>query len=289
MMTEHERDERVTRAYRALGEETPPAALDAAILAASRRRGARWQVPLASAAALVLAVAVAVVVDREAPKENVPVAAAPPAPAPVPSEARPVESEKQADQAAKPLAEERVAASREVPEAEADRRDDLAKSEPAPASRSRVELSGRLDTQSVVVGQAAPKDEPPPSAPAESRESAPQPLRLESQVSTVGVRGTDHELLRERGVASGGLGPQAVPAPPAPPAASAASGFGGAVAGKRTADDESVETPEQWLERIAKLREAGRAKEADDALAAFRKRYPDYEIPKEMRERVLPR
>jgi len=69
-MTEHERDERVTQAYRALGEESPPAALDAAILAASRRRGGRWYVPVASAAALVLAVAVAVVVEREAPKES---------------------------------------------------------------------------------------------------------------------------------------------------------------------------------------------------------------------------
>jgi hypothetical protein len=49
------------------------------------------------------------------------------------------------------------------------------------------------------------------------------------------------------------------------------------------------ETPEQWLERIAKLRDAGRAREADESLAEFRKRYPDYRIPEKMRARVAPR
>jgi hypothetical protein len=57
-MTDPERDEKVTQAYRALGEEEPPRALDEAILAASRRRPARWRVPLSIAAVLVLAVGV---------------------------------------------------------------------------------------------------------------------------------------------------------------------------------------------------------------------------------------
>ena len=50
-----------------------------------------------------------------------------------------------------------------------------------------------------------------------------------------------------------------------------------------------AEPPEQWLKRIAELREAGRDREADESLAAFRRRYPDYEIPEAMRARVLPR
>jgi len=209
-MTEHERDERVTQAYRALGEESPPAALDAAILAASRRRGGRWYVPVASAAALVLAVAVAVVVEREAPKESdeARVALAPQVIAPAPGPARRAEAEKPADRAA--------------PEEKQDGRDDLAK-----LGRSR-------ETQSLA-------------------ESA------------------------------------ARPAAPAAEPASAASQVAGAVAGKRPAADEVMETPAQWLERIARLRDAGRTKEADDALAEFRRRYPGYEIPKAMRERVLPR
>jgi hypothetical protein len=49
------------------------------------------------------------------------------------------------------------------------------------------------------------------------------------------------------------------------------------------------ETPEQWLERIARLREAGKARAADQSLAEFRKRYPDYRVPEAMRARVAPR
>lgn len=49
------------------------------------------------------------------------------------------------------------------------------------------------------------------------------------------------------------------------------------------------ETPERWLERIAGLRKAGRDREADENLAEFRKRYPDYRIPEAMRARIAPR
>lgn len=38
-------------------------------------------------------------------------------------------------------------------------------------------------------------------------------------------------------------------------------------------------TPEAWLARIAELRKEGRRREADESLAEFRKRYPDYKIP----------
>lgn len=57
-MAETERDEKVAQGYRALGSEEPPRALDEAILAAARRRPARWRVPLSIAAVLVLAVGV---------------------------------------------------------------------------------------------------------------------------------------------------------------------------------------------------------------------------------------
>ena len=47
-----------------------------------------------------------------------------------------------------------------------------------------------------------------------------------------------------------------------------------------------AETPEQWLERIAKLRAEGKHDEADRALAEFRKRYPDFRIPEETLKKV---
>ena len=45
-------------------------------------------------------------------------------------------------------------------------------------------------------------------------------------------------------------------------------------------------SPEQWLERIAELRRQGRDKEADESLAEFRKRFPDYRIPQSMLEKI---
>jgi hypothetical protein len=79
----------------------------------------------------------------------------------------------------------------------------------------------------------------------------------------------------------------------APPAAQAAdraevAGSAGAsvAAGKLAA---TTETPEQWLERIAKLRADGQARAADESFAAFKRRFPDYRIPEAMRRRVAPR
>ena len=42
-------------------------------------------------------------------------------------------------------------------------------------------------------------------------------------------------------------------------------------------------TPEQWLEDIRRLNQQGKDKEAADALADFRKAYPDYRLPDDLR------
>lgn len=77
---------------------------------------------------------------------------------------------------------------------------------------------------------------------------------------------------------------------PAAPAADRAEVAGrpsaGTSVGKISAPPEAAE---QWLERIAKLRDAGKVREADESLAEFRRRYPDYRIPEAMRARVAPR
>ena len=44
-----------------------------------------------------------------------------------------------------------------------------------------------------------------------------------------------------------------------------------------------AEPPAQWLKRIVELRKEGKAKEADEELAKFRKRYPDYSLPAELK------
>jgi hypothetical protein len=47
-----------------------------------------------------------------------------------------------------------------------------------------------------------------------------------------------------------------------------------------TATEMRALSPEEWLKRIAQLREQGRHDEAEASLAAFKKRYPEYPIEK---------
>lgn len=49
-------------------------------------------------------------------------------------------------------------------------------------------------------------------------------------------------------------------------------------------DEAAAESPqaEAWLQRIKKLQQEGKQEEAKKELAAFRKKYPDYVIPKEL-------
>jgi hypothetical protein len=217
-MTDPDRDAGVSKRYRALGREEPPPELDAAILAASRRRHSRWAVPVSIAAVVVLAVGVTLRVQIEERKDA-----------------------------------EDIALSPRVMQA------------PAPADE--VARQSRRDSA------PAPAAAPPPVAP-ESRE---QPARE-------------------------AVAPRAAPAAPAPPivarkleapaeaAADRAEPAGRVSAGVAVGKISSApETPEQWLERIAKLREAGKARAAEQSLAEFRKRYPDYKMSEAMRARVAPR
>ena len=191
-MADPDRDARVSARYRALGREQPPPQLDAAILAASRRRHSRWVVPVSIAAVVVLAVGVTLRVQIEERKDA-----------------------------------EDIALSPRVMQ--------------APESRA----------------QAPPEAAAPPAAPAAA--AAPQ----------LGARKRE--------------APAEASADRAEPAGRASAGV---AAGKLSAPPQ---TPEQWLERIAKLRDAGQAREADESLAEFRKRYPDYRLSEAMRARVAPR
>lgn len=188
-MADPDRDAGVSKRYRALGREEPPPELDAAILAASRRRHSRWAVPVSIAAVVVLAVGVTLRVQIE-------------------------ESQKAEDVALAPKVME------------------------APASA-------------------------PPTAAQERRAAAAPATPLAAR-----------KLEAPAGVA-------AERAEPAAPASA------NVVAGRIS--PAAPETPEQWLERIARLREAGKAREADESLAEFRKRYPEYRMSEAMRARVAPR
>jgi resuscitation-promoting factor RpfA len=47
--------------------------------------------------------------------------------------------------------------------------------------------------------------------------------------------------------------------------------------------DALAQSPDQWLKRIVELRKEGKTKEAEEELAKFRKRYPDYPLPAELK------
>lgn len=50
------------------------------------------------------------------------------------------------------------------------------------------------------------------------------------------------------------------------------------------AESEATLSPEDWVKRILDLRKQGKVKEAEEELRKFRKRYPDYALPVELRE-----
>ncbi len=218
-MADPDRDVGVSERYRALGREEPPPELDAAILAAARRRRARWAVPVSIAAVVVLAVGVTLRVQIEERKDA-----------------------------------EQIALSPQVMQA------------PAPADE--LARQARRDAAPA----RAPAASPPPAAlesPARAAQEAPASRAQAAPEALVGARKRE--------------APAEAAADRAAPAGRASASV---AVGKISA---APETPEQWLERIAKLREAGKAREADASLAEFKKRYPDYKISEAMRARVAPR
>lgn len=265
-----ERDPKLSRAYRELGREEPPRALDDAILAAARRaerthpapllspgvgRPARerWTFPLAAAAVIMLAVGVVVHLQQEQPGiDGVQVAAekAPPALAPAPA----AEASRPAPQPEAPKPEETVIARAPASAKAAAPREQAAREEipKLAASEARGASAGPF-VQSPPAVASAPGPAPAPSA------AAPVPARkpMAMQRAEEGMRdradGAERQVVAE-------------------------------ATAKRSQD--AGETPEKWLERIAELRRAGRHEEADKALAEFRLRHPGYRIPEAMLEKV---
>lgn len=75
--------------------------------------------------------------------------------------------------------------------------------------------------------------------------------------------------------------PAAAPVPPASAEAAPAAGVGATGAVRADADASHAPTASEWLERIIKLRRAGRHDEADAELKRFRENYPQVTVPAE--------
>jgi hypothetical protein len=282
-------DDKLRRAYRQLASEEPSALIDAAILAqarARRPRFARWAGPVSIAAVLVLGIGVSLRMQLEqpgvetaapggSPEYPLPQSAVPEAPPAEP--ARPPAAD--ANIRALPDAKIKVAPAKPAPRPEM--------AAPAPEKKEGF----RLDRApaSAMAPAPPPAVSPPPAAtvpaPAAAPAFVPEPPRAA-------------EKERARAPAPAELGAAAAPqsrasasqAPAAPAAREEAMrDSAGALQKKSLNAMEADADPARELERIAKLREAGRHAEADKALEEFRKRHPDFRIPEAMWERVRPR
>lgn len=256
-----ERDPKLSQAYRELGGEEPPRALDDAILAAAHRaerthpapllspgvgRPARerWTFPLAAAAVIMLSVGVVMHLQLEQPGiDGIQLAPEKASPAPAPAPAPVAEASKPAPQPEAPKPEDTMIA----------RAPGAAKVEAAPPQPAREEIP-KLSGSEARGASAGPFVQAPPAV-----ASAPGPARkpMAMQRAEEGMR--DRADSAERQALS-------------------------EATAKRSQD--AGETPGKWLERIAELRRAGRHDEADKALAEFRQRYPGYRIPEAMLEKV---
>lgn len=277
-----EPDDRLDRAYRSLAREEPPASLDAQILAAARRAVARpslarrWGVAVSMAALLVLAVGVVLEMQYEEPGIET---SAPKAPVSVPAENSPRQEPASGSiQSAAPAASPEVRAQPE--------------SKPALAVPLKP-AEKKAKREAPATHEAPAMREAPQAFPA-----APAPVQSQGNLVQQAPRAQSAPVpQRESRAAATPPGAASAPMPAAPaaaeerfaaPAASMpkrSATTGGAAADRMTA----TTSPAAELEKIAKLREAGRDAEADRALEEFRKRYPDYRIDDAMWQRVKPR
>lgn len=295
--SDHDRlhDEELSRLYRESARDEPPAALDRLILDAARSEAAKagrpapgsrwrgWLAPVSLFATIVLTVALTLLVQEEREREEAKALSgqqAPAAPAVAPSAAPVAPAEKKgradASRAAEPaLAPERM------------ERTERTERLPRPGSRSsagRGEQERRRDDATVApLGKTLPEAFP---GAAKEEAAAPAPSRSqESVVSPPAAPATDSPP------------PPSAPAPPpmpsegkqkAAPAAGAATGAASELSRMRASRaepqaDKTVRPVVDWLEEIRALKKQGREREAQEALAQFRRAYPDYALPADLR------
>jgi len=256
-MADPEHDQDVSRRYRELGRDEPPPELDAKIRAEARRAVIAHPAPLVVptgrrtwyfpvAAAAVIVLAVAVTWQMEREQEDA--FAVSPQAASGPREEARSQEEPEKQQGAKE--QQRIAplAKRaEKPAAPAPFTPEPPAAAQAPAESATGTLSVPRDREEAY-GRRADRAR-------QERPSAADPAPAPQERPPAAAQAPQRELQRDSAVS--------------------------AVQGKL-----AEESPEQWLERIAQLRQQGRHEEADKALAEFRKRYPDYKMPEAMLEKV---
>jgi hypothetical protein len=245
-------DDAISRRYREGAREEPPASLDAAILAASRRavqagpRRNRWAMPVSIAAVLVLGIGVSLRMQMEQPGIETSVPSSSSAEYPMP----------QATEASPPVTPSPPSAA------------DATTQAPAPRAKEPPKALARADAPAAMQKRIKPADLPPEAAPA-AKPEAPAPAPFTDLAAQSAPAPAAAPARMQGGIAS--------PVPGARREASVALQGAAAVA---------KDPREAELERIARLRAEGNHDEADKALEAFRREHPQYRIPDAMRERI---
>ena len=277
-------DKDLSERYRAASREEPHAHIDAAILAAAKRavgsqpQGTwtpravrRWYVPVSLAAVIVLSVVVTLQVERERPEIAMPDA--------VPVERKERDLLSQTAPAPPPTpGPKSEAGSAVIPPTEPARM----KKSLADAPRSADDARGPAAAGQIAApaSPAFAPDPKPAAGPEAKPATEPAPMERQRQEALRAVDAT-RESPAAAGVAAEAAGARrdarVMSAPASAPAAAKSN-----LAKRELA-------PDEWLERIAELRKLNRDREADEQLAEFKRRYPEYKIPEAMSERIAPR
>lgn len=263
------RDAELSRLYRDAVAGEPPAALDRLIVGAAQREAARqprrrsgagwrrWFAPVSLAAVVVLTVTLTLLVHEERERDEAKPMAAPAAPA-APT----------ADSVKPEIRDERSVAPALPP--------------PPAAPAPQPERKRAVPPAAVPLQKASP--EPFPGGAAEesmsqrearSADSAAQRDAAQPQVPLAAPAEPSATMRAAPKEAK----PQPAPAPDtaagAGPAAPLRESIGRA--------EKSAQTPAAWLEEIRELKRQGREREAQEALVQFRRAYPAYALPQDLR------
>lgn len=275
------RDADLSRLYREVAAGEPPAHLDAAILAAAQREAARaaprrdrpwwrrWTIPVSVAALVVLSVSLSLLVSREQDRVEIPAPAAAPA---VPQSPPAPGTER--EPSAAPPREAQKSAVPEPPAARAGKRAPAPVPEQRPESPANVmerKEEARRSDVFVPEPKAAAKAADGGAAPA-----APLPPAAGEAEAAAGAAAD---------AAKPGAGAEPRTAPQGSGILSAPAGAGsGRSRGAPLGEALQPPSPEAWIEEIRTLRRQGREREAAERLDEFRRAYPGYALPEDLRQ-----
>jgi hypothetical protein len=134
-------------------------------------------------------------------------------------------------------------------------------------------LPQRPEAESVALApQVMQTPRPAASPPAPARDQAKPAAGAEAAAEVAAADALAESRMRSDIAAKPTSRASAAPTPAAAGAAAESSVLAGKLARAEL-------SPQAWLERIAELRKQGRTREAEESLAEFKKRYPDYRVP----------